>query len=327
MLRKIHEIVLSTTVGAIVLTACGNRSTEATDTPTSGTAVIACDESFQRIMEQEIDVFEFSYPKAFILARYIPENDCIDSIVNGKVRLAVTTRELTQTETEYMKSKGRTPRTTRIAVDAIAVIANPNNPIEDLTVSDLRRILSGEITAWDKVEPFNNSGDINIVFDNARSSTVNCIKDLVMDGTKFGNNVYAQNSNARVFETVSEMKGALGIIGVSWISSDLSKADLTTEELARSLEKNDTTVTTFSSDIKVLSVAGPDKLTGVKPYQAYIYDGSYPLFRSVYMISTAAQGSLAKGFANFVTGFAGQKLIQQTGILPGAMHPRIVQVE
>lgn len=323
---KFSYLLVTCAVAATSLCAC-NKKVENADTSTSGTEVVACDESFQRIFEQEIDVFEYSYPDAFILARYLPENDCIDSIVNGNVRMAVTTRELTQVEKDYMKSQNRVPTSNRIAVDAIAVIANPSNPIENLTIPELRDILTGEVTDWGKIQPFNKTGDIAVVFDNAGSSTVNAVKDMVMDGKPFGSNVYAQKSNQKVFETVNAMSGAIGIIGVSWVSSDMSTAQLSVEERAATLERNDTTATTFSNDVKVLAVAPPDKLNGVKPYQAYIYDGSYPLVRSVYLTTVGRSGSLARGFTNFVIGFAGQKLIQQTGVLPGAMHPRIVQIE
>lgn len=322
--RTICHTIIAIAATASLASCNKNRSS---DTSTSGTEVIVCDESFQKIMEQEIDVFEYNNPKAFILPHYLPEGDCIDSIVSCKTRVAITTRELTPGEIDRIKAQRRTPQSTRIAVDAIAIIANPANPVEELTLPDLRDILSGEITRWDKVEPFNNSGEINIVFDYARSSTVSCIKQDVMDGKGFGENVFAQNSNAKVFETVSKMKGAIGIIGVSWVSSDLSKAELSTEERARSLEQNDTTVTTFASDVKVLAIAPEGKLNGVKPYQAYIYDGSYPLVRSVYITTTGVGGSLALGFTNFVRSFQGQKLIQQTGVLPGTMQPRMVQIE
>ncbi len=325
-MNRPFSAILLTSVAALALASC-NKKVESADTPTSGTEVICCDESFQRIMEQEIDVFEYNNPKAFILARYLPEADCIDSIVYGKVRMAVTTKELTEEQLNYMKTKKRTPTSNRIAVDAIAVIANPENPIENLTIPELRDILSGDVTDWGKIQPFNKTGEIAVVFDDANSSTVSAIKDMVMDGRKFGSGVYAQGSNEKVFETVSKMPRAIGIIGVSWISSDLKTANLTMDERTTRLEQNDTTVTTFSSDVKVLAVAPPDRLNGVKPYQAYIYDGSYPLVRSVYLTTVGSSGSLARGFTNFVIGFAGQKLIQQTGILPGAMHPRIVQIE
>ena len=328
--KLLAATILAAAFAAISLSSCTKFKDEkrATNTTTSGSVVMACDESFRRIMEQEIEVFEFQYPEASILARYIPEDECIDSLLkSSNTRLAVTTRQLTKEELAALKLRRRIARSTRIAVDAIALIANPANPIEEISTSDLGKILSGEITEWKWVEPGNKSGKINIVFDYEGSSTVNYMVDSIMHGRKFGSNVYAQNDNSKVFEAVTKMKGALGIIGVSWVSSYLSKASLTTEELARSLEVNDTTQITFDPNVKVLAVAGPESVKGVKPYQAYIFDGSYPLYRSIYLTSTGGGGTLAGGFYSFVTGFAGQKLIQQTGVLPGSIHPRMVQIE
>ncbi len=99
------------------------------------------------------------------------------------------------------------------------------------------------------------------------------------------------------------------------------------EELAKAVEKSDTTMLDFNHDVKVLKIRGNDVVQAYKPYQAYIFDGSYPLFRSVYMISTAPGGTTTHRFYSFVTGFQGQKLIQMTGILPATLRPRMVSVE
>lgn len=297
---------------------------------TSGVTVMACDESFQHIMEQEIDVYEYQYPNTSILSWYIPEQQCIDSLFkNPKCKLAVTSRPLTKEEMRLLELRNREPRSKMIAVDAIAIIANTANPINEISVTDLGKILAGEITEWKWVEPGNNSGDINIVFDYNGSSTVRYMTDSIMDGRPFGKNVYAQNDNAKVVQTVSERKGALGVIGVSWVTSDLNEVDMTTEQLAAASEKNDTTNLNFRPDIKVLAVAGKGALPGEgkKPYQAYIFDGSYPLFRPMYLTVTGYRNSPQSGFFSFVTSMRGQKLMQMTGVLPAAIEPRIVTVQ
>ena len=297
---------------------------------TAGVTVMACDESFQRIMEQEINVFEYQYPNATILSRFLPEQQCIDSLLHtNNTKLAVTSRPLTDAEMRYLELRKRQPRSKMVAVDAIAIIANKDNPVNEISVSDLSKILSGEITEWKWVEPGNKSGDIDIIFDYNGSSTVRYMTDSIMDGHPFGKNVFAQNSNAKVVQTVSQRKGALGIIGVSWISSDLKGVRMSTEELSEASQKNDTTNLGFSPDIKVLAVTAAGQLPGEgkKPYQAYIFDGSYPLYRPIYLTVTGYKNATQSGFFTFVTGFAGQKLIQLTGALPAAMHPRIVNVE
>lgn len=297
---------------------------------TAGVTVMACDETFQRIMEQEIQVYEYQYPNASILSRYLPEQACIDSLLHtNNTKLAVTSRPLNAAEMRFLELHKRQPRSKMIAVDAIALIANKDNPINEISTADLGKILAGEIKEWKWVEPGNKSGKIDIIFDYSGSSTVRYMSDSIMEGRKFGNNVYAQNSNSKVVQTVAERKGALGVIGVSWISSDMKNVEMTTEELSEASQKSDTTNLSFTSDVKVLAVTGKGQFPGEgkKPYQAYIYDGSYPLYRPIYLTVTGYRNAVQSGFFTFVTGFAGQKLIQLTGVLPAAMQPRIVNVD
>jgi len=335
MMRNSIIKIMAVTALAVTAVACDlnpkkSKDTGAATSATSGVTVMACDESFQKIMEQEIEVFEYQYPNASILTRYLPEQECIDSLLHtNKTKLAVTSRPLTSSEMRYLELRHREPRSKMVAVDAIAIIANPGNPVNEISTTDLAKILSGEITEWKWVEPGNKSGDIDIVFDYNGSSTVRYMTDSIMEGKPFGKNVFAQNSNAKVVQTVAERKGALGVIGVSWISSDLKGVKMSTEELAEASQKNDTTNLGFTPDIKVLAVSGKGQLPGEgkKPYQAYIYDGSYPLFRPIYLTVTGYKNATQSGFFTFVTGFAGQKLMQMAGVLPAAMHPRIVSVD
>lgn len=290
-------------------------------------AKVACDESFENIMEQEINVYEYIYPKEDVVAYYLPENACIDSIMAmGSVKAAVVTRPLTEKEVSYLRSNKKLVHQQRIAVDALAIIVNPQNPVEILSRKEIAEILSGDVTRWDQVEPC-KLGEISVIFDHQGSSTVKYMRDSIMNGRPFGPNVSAVKKNPEVFKAVAENKNAMGVIGVSWVSSDMKGREQSVEELAKAVEKSDTTMLDFNQDVKVLKIRGNDVVQAYKPYQAYIFDGSYPLFRSVYMISTAPGGTTTHRFYSFVTGFQGQKLIQMTGILPATLRPRMVSVE
>lgn len=78
-------------------------------------------------------------------------------------------------------------------------------------MKELREILSGEITRWDEIEP-SKLGTIQAVFDENGSSTAQYMRDSLLNGGKFGENVFAENSNPEVFKAVTERKNALGII-------------------------------------------------------------------------------------------------------------------
>ena len=125
---------------------------------------------------------------------------------------------------------------------------------------------------------------------------------------------------------VKKNKNAIGVIGVSWITSDMRNTDMSTEQMVAELnDDKGVNVAEFDSSVKVLKVMGNTR-EAYKPYQQYIYDGRYPLFRQMYMIIASVGGTLEHGFFSFVTSFNGQKLIMKTGVMPAVMHPQIVQV-
>lgn len=329
--------ILGTAVVALAMAACsggGGGKKAGTGSPaasgqsinSSRTAVVACDASFENVMQEEVGVFEFINPKMTILPMYIDESACVDSLLKGRAMAAVTSRELRQSETDILKRAGRTPSTTRIAVDAIALIVNKDNPVNELTVGELADILDGKYKTWRDLQP-STLGDISVVFDHQGSSTVRYMRDSVMTGRDFGCKVFAQGDNKAVFEAVKKNKNAIGVIGVSWIASDMSGAEITAEQRAQNLDNEDVTDVRFSNDIKVLRVRRDNELDSYQPYQAYILDGSYPLFRSIYMISTGFPGTAAHSFYVFVTGWRGQKVILSTGVLPSTVRPRVVSLQ
>ena len=310
------------------LTSCGGGGSKGpTTTSTSGIATIACDETFENIMSQEIDVFEYQYPKSSIIPYYMPEKDCIDSLLDFKTKLAVISRPLTQKEIDYLKSNKKAARQSRIAIDALALIVNPANPIQELSKSGIEEILTGKVLRWQDFEPMPKGFDtIRVVFDHEGSSTVAFMRDSLLNGQKFSPNVYAQKTPEGVFEAVAKNRNAIGILGVSWISDDMRNRQHTREELAAAVERNDVDSLVFDSSVKVVPILNTEDMIAYKPYQQYIYDGSYPLYRSIWMVSTGAGGTLSHGFYSFVTSFNGQKIIQMTGILPAVFHPRMVNV-
>ncbi|MEE0977920.1 MAG: substrate-binding domain-containing protein [Muribaculaceae bacterium] len=325
-MKKLFINILVAVALVACATSCKKYAERDGNTSSSGMTTVMCDNSFENIMHQEIDVYEYCYPKASVIPYYISENAAVDSLLQLKTRLAVISRELTKDEMDYLKGKKRNPRCQRIAVDAIALIVNPENTLEKITRKEISEILSGEVTDWNEIEP-NKSGKISVLFDDAGSSTVAYMRDSLLMGKSFGENVYAQGSNRAVFEGVKQHKGAIGVIGVSWIASDLKSAELSIEDRVNSSQNSDTTALDFDRGVKVLKVQkNPESVEFYKPYQAYIYSGEYPLYRSIYMVCASVPGTTAHGFFSFVTGYQGQKIIQMTGVLPALVHPRLVEV-
>lgn len=101
---------------------------------------------------------------------------------------------------------------------------------------------------------------------------------------------------------VEKTPNAIGIIGSNWLN-----------------DKRDTTNLTFKKNIRTMSVSRVDEATPAnswKPYQYYIYNGNYPLCRTIYALLNDPMRGLPWGFANFLTSPKGQLVVLKSGLLP-----------
>ena len=324
ILRSILPAACALLLGAGA-TSCLKYEKKA-NSSTTGSTTMVCDASFQNIMQREVDVFEYQYPDAHILARYEPQSVALDSLMSLNTKTIVIARDLTDQEKRVLRSKKKSVKSAKIAVDAVALIVNKENPIEMLTVGEVADILSGSSRQWNDLEP-SKLGEIAVIFDDKGSSLVSYMRDSLLNGGELGPNVYAQGSVPKVFDAVKQNRNAIGVLGVSWITSDMSGADVDPDSLAVEMLSDSPVIgATLSDDIKVLKIRRNDEVTAYKPYQQNIFDGTYPLFRQIYMITTGVSGSLASGFYSFVTGETGQKIIMKTGILPARTRIQVVQL-
>lgn len=310
------KIVLFSLLITIILmgSSCSRapKSTKWQDTTTAGVIPISCDQCFQPIIQSEIDVFESLYPMAGILPIYTDEVEAISLLMQDSVRLAVTSRGLTDGERVSFTNKNMVVREIVIAVDAIALIVNNANNDTIIGMPVLKKILTGEITEWKQLNPQSKLGKIQVMFDNPNSSTVRYAIDSICGGQELSKDLYAQKNNKEVLEMVSKVPNALGIIGVNWISNE-----------------NDTTNLSFTDKIKVVSVGkyeAGDEYNSYKPYQAYIALNKYPMTRYVYVLLSDPKSGLSSGFASFIASDRGQRIILKSGILPATQPVNIVNV-
>lgn len=306
---------LSLLLVVVFFCACNSKNKDGrTDTYTTGTIPIAVDEGFKPIIDEELTVFEALYPMAKIKPNYCSEVDAINSLLKDSVRLVISTRRLSSKETESFNSRKFYPKEIKLAVDGIGLIVNNQNPDSMITVSQIKKILTGEITTWKQIHPSSKLGNVQIVFDNPNSSTVRFAKDSICQGKAFAKErINAQKTNSQVFDYVSKTPNAIGIIGVNWLGV-----------------RSDTTNLSFKKEVRVLAVSKAEKATpsnSFKPYQAYLALGDYPLSRDVYVLVNDPREGLASGLSIFLTTDRGQRIILKSGLVPATQPVRIVHVK
>lgn len=283
------------------------------DSVTSGKLKIGIDESYSLMMDSQLFVFKELYKHSEIQATYSAEGDIIKALMDDSIQSAVICRPLNEKEMEYFKSIQRLPESTKIAVDAVALIVNPANMDSTFTMEQLTRMFNGQDTAWSQINPASSLGKINIVFDNQKSCNERTIREKFVPSGKLPANCFAVHSNQEVIDYVNANKNAVGVISVSWIS-----------------DKDDPTSMAFLEKIKVVGIIDPSNTEkpdlARKPFQAYIYDETYPLRRDVYIIRTGLRGTLGTGFASHVAGEKGQLIIHKMGMVAANAPTRVVKI-
>ena len=278
-----------------------NNSDAPSDTPTAGDLTLTADETYQPLIDSEVDTFNRIYTYANIKVRYKPETDAFIDLMNDSVRLIIVPRKLNKEELKQFEKWEIVPRVTKIAYDAVTLLGSKDLQDSTYTIAEIKTLLSSE---------GNNSGSkkIKIVFDNNNSSTISFLKEKT-GVTNFSSNCYALNSSKAVLDYISKEKNSIGIIGVNWIS-----------------DKDDTTNFTFLKSAKVLEVSADANSESFKPYQAYIARKTYPLFRELYIVSKEAYAGLGAGFTAFVASERGQRIVLKFGLVPATMPVRLVEI-
>jgi phosphate transport system substrate-binding protein len=279
-----------------LFTGCHQNKRTDIDSTDRGTIYISVDETFQPVIDSQIQVFEALYPNAKIVAEYKPEAECFKDLMKDSTRMIIVTRGLTPTEEKYYKdSLSYSPTWSRVAYDGIAVIVNRDSPDSIFTMSEIRGILDG------------TSGDKQLaVFDGlSETSTIRFAVDSILRGKPFDpKKVFAEKNSEAVINYIADHKGVIGFVGVSWIGNPEDTAQLS-----------------FLTKVRIASIecTCPEQ-SFVKPFQANIILKRYPMIRGLYYILKENYNGLGSGFATFMEYERGQLIFRRAYLCPAKMN-------
>ena len=314
MYRDTFNYIIGLTLSLGLLLSCGSKpNPELEEAYQKAAATFVADESFYPILDEEL--FYFNAQRLDTLSvDYINEQDAVKRLMKLDTWLAFTTRQFTEKEKKSLQSRHYMPRAIPIAYDGLAIIVNNTNPDTCITVRDFARILRGEVTQWGDLYPKSKLGIIDVVFDNPLSSTVRWCVDSILDGKEFTNpNIGAVKTSAAVIDYVERHPASLGIIGSNWLN-----------------DKRDTTNVTFKKNITVMGVSKMDSAKSYnswKPYQYYLYNGNYPLIRTIYaLLNDPRPNGQPTAFAHHCQLPKGQLIILRSGLLPRTANMNVREV-
>jgi len=290
--RRFKPLVIFSIVFSLIcycLPGCKNKTSNPQDTIRSGTIHISVDESFKPVMEEQIKVFEKSFPGTEIVAHYKTEADCFKDFYNDTLnRMIIVTRGLSIKEEMYFKdSLLYIPHWENIANDAITVIVNSKSNDTLFTIDRLKKQLSGL-----------SNRNQTVVFDGLNAtSTIRYALDSILRGQKFDSSVVkAVKSSQEVINYVAQNADAIGFVGISWIGNpeDSAQVNMLKKVKIAFVSCNTCTDSPF-----------------VKPMQVSILTRRYPLVRGLYYILKENYNGLGTGFINFLKYERGQLIFKR----------------
>jgi len=296
---RIRLGLVLTLVFALAIISCKRKNNKeaVSETRTSGKTTILVDETFARILDNQISVFKSDYPSASVTTIFGNENEIVPRFRKGEVQMMVLSRMLKPGEDQYYKQKQIRIHTDRFAIDGLALIANIADADTSITVQDAYDIMRGESKSGKK-----------LVFDNAYSSTIRYFIDSagIKELPKVG--VYTLKTSDDVIKYVADNKGYIGVIGVNWLLKNVKNAN---PLLAR--------VKTLAVK-KMSGKAGEDGF--YRPTQENLINGKYPFLRNVYIINAEGTNGLGTGFATWLASPRGQLIVLKSGLGPHKVAER-----
>ena len=283
----------------VVFFACNqtNKQKSNNETILKGSTSILVDETLLPIIEDQVEVFESLYAGSKIKLIAKSEAESVLALSKDTSKIAILSRKLNPEEEKVFESKKITPRTTVFAIDAIAFISNKRNKDTLVALQDLVDFMKGEL----------NSNIKGLVFDNPNSSTVRYMNEL--SGLKEipSKGIFSFKTNEEVIQFVSENDGMIGILGVNWLMQPSLKMKPIVDK------------------VNLISVKGIGKTAYYAPTQNNLAEGKYPLARDLYIINCQGYSGLGMGFASFIAGDIGQRIILKSGLLPIKMPGRNIK--
>ncbi|MDR1941042.1 MAG: phosphate ABC transporter substrate-binding protein [Endomicrobium sp.] len=204
----------------------------------------------------------------------------INSLISGTCDIANSSREIKDSEIQAAASKGKSPKAFVIAMDGIAVIVNPKNPVSALSKKQISDIYTGKITNWSQAG--GNDEKIVVISRDSASGTFESFSELALNKQKVISSALMQASNQTIATTVSNTKGAIGYVGIGYVSDSVKSVPI----------------------------------DGVTANKINVLKGVYPYSRPLYMYSNGEPSGEVKKFIDFLISSDGQAIVEQEGFIP-----------
>lgn len=217
----------------------------------------------------------------------------IAALINGTVDIANASRQMKEDEIAAAQANGINPVEFTVAIDALAVVVHPDNPVSELTIPQLADIYTGRITNWQKVG--GNDAPIVLLSRETNSGThVYFLEEVVRMGASDNQGIFAPQtllmpSSVGITSELRRNPNAIGYDGFGYVDPEHEK---------------------------MIAVAKDVGSPYVLPSVASGADGTYPIARGLYMYTAGEPAGEIATYLDWIMGETGQAIVAELGFVP-----------
>lgn len=214
------------------------------------------------------------------------------ALLNSTCDIAMASRQAEDREIKLAKEKNIEYREFIVGLDGLAVLVNKNNPVNHLTMNQLRDIFMAKITNWKEVG--GEDRKIVILSRESNSGTHMFFKEHVIrhndkkNKDEFSPRSLLMPSSQAIFDEIYQNPNALGYAGMGFINDN----------------------------VKALSISNWNSNIFVYPSLENVKSGMYPISRPLYLYINGEPKNMVKDFIDFALSERGQKIVAETDFVP-----------
>ncbi len=214
------------------------------------------------------------------------------SLISGTCDIAMSSRSIKEKEIALAQQKGINPNEVKVALDGLAVVVNPSNPVDRLTMDQLADIFTGRVFNW---KDFGGRDEkIVLLSREVNSGTHVYFKEHVLrkndpnSKEEFAPEALMLSSSQAIADEVAGNPSAIGYYGMGYISAKQ----------------------------KPVSVAKDETAEYVEPTIENVVNNKYPISRPLFFYTNGSPEGLVKKFVDFALSEEGQKIVLATDFVP-----------
>jgi phosphate transport system substrate-binding protein len=216
----------------------------------------------------------------------------IAALINGTVDIANASRKIKKEEIAEAQAKGIEPVEHIIARDAIAVIVNPKNPVNELTLKQISDIYSGGVTNWSEVGG-EDRPIVRLSRETNSGTHVYFLETVLRLGSKEDKTLFSMDtlllpSSEGIISEVRDNPNAIGYDGLGYVPKDL----------------------------KTVAIAKEAGAPYVLPAIKTVNDKTYPIARDLYMYTNGEPKGAVKEYLDWLLSAEAQQIVAELGFVP-----------